>query len=111
MEVVQGSEVASLSRSEYEVKQGSVLDVPLRVSIPDEAPIGSKYSVRVNLRTKSGGEGGMVSMATGMVVGFDVLVQEKPAEAEENKTAWYLGVAIAVVLLIIIVVSLRRRNR
>ncbi len=112
MEIVKGADIISLQQTEYEVKQGSTVDVPLRVRIPDNAEIGSKYTVRVNLKTKTGGEGGMVGLATGMAVGFDVMVQEKPAVAEEaNQTGWYLGIAIAVVLLIIIIVAIRRRNR
>ncbi|MEM4259393.1 MAG: hypothetical protein QXS38_01350 [Candidatus Pacearchaeota archaeon] len=111
MKVVQGSEIASLTRSEYEVKQGSTTDVPLRIKIPSDAAIGSNYRVVVDLKTKGGSTDGMVGLATGMVVGFDIIVQEKPISAETNKTAWYLGVAIAVVLLIIIVAALRRRNK
>lgn len=98
IEVIEGSEIASLSKEEYLVEEGSSIDVPLRIRIPSNAEIGKEYSVRVNTVVLADSESGGVGLSTGSITAFNVIVGEVP-EREGFGTELY--VALIVVLLIL----------
>lgn len=110
LEVSEGNSIASLKKSEYIVSYGETLDVPLRISIPSDAAIGAKYPVKIDVKTKSASDEGMVSLSAGMLLAFDVIIAEKPAEAEESSLNVYIIAAIIIVVLIILIILLSRKK-
>lgn len=107
MQVIEGNDIASLSKSEYTVKAGENINVLLNVKIPSDAAIGKTYGIKIDIKTKSPGQAGAVSMGVGMLVAFNAVVGEKPKEAEKpNNFFLYIGwivviIAIAVILWIV----------
>jgi len=110
LEILQGSEIASLDKNEYIVEAGSNKDVPLNIKVPSDATIGTKYTVKISTTTLSEGTAGGVGMSTGMLTVFDVMVTEKTvAEPKSNVNIYLMIIAIAVVLIAIIYVLSRKR--
>src|SRR3989344_4442304 len=51
---------------EYTVIKGTNVPVNLRVTIPQDATVGTKYNVLINFQEISSGDGGMLRVATGV---------------------------------------------
>lgn len=83
-DITQGSEVASIvGDNKYLVKFGTKdTEIPIRIRIPSDVPLGKVYSVIVSIRTvTTGGETG-VGFGTAIDQNFEVLVVP---ETEEKK--------------------------
>jgi len=110
--LIEGAEIASLRDGEYEVKAGEDINVPLKVKISKETPIGTTYKIQVEIKTVTPGEGGGVVMGTGMNTEFNVEVIEKPAGIKEGLSVLtYIIIAIIIVLIVIAVLYFLLRNR
>lgn len=102
-----GAGIAQMEDKEYALPFGAKgLEVPVKISVAEGTPVGTKYVVVANFQTVTPGEAGVVSFGTGMDVQLPVKVIAKPvapvvpAEEEEK------GVSFGVILLIIGVIVL-----
>jgi hypothetical protein len=112
-EITKGREIASLGKSDYLVKKGTKdTAVLIEIKIPDNAVIGSIYTVTLTSKTVTPGATGGVSFGLGMDTTFDVkIIQEPTAEplAEEEKaelpeTKFSFGTLILAILGILAIV-------
>ena len=72
-EILEGSEIASLEKSQYEVPYQGKETVKLTVRVPQNANPGSSYSIVYEFKQISGVDnGGMVSFSQGLKRRFDV---------------------------------------
>lgn len=103
-----GSEILSLVGStRYEVPAGSIVYVPIRFEVPQNAPVGTTYPMLLMFRTISGGEeGGSVSFVENIGKQFTVRVVEKPANVVEQKSTANTNVWLWVIVIIVIVLLL-----
>lgn len=102
LELLSGEEIASLPNKEFLVKANtSDTMVPLIISVPEDAE--GPYSVKVRVRPNPPESLGGVSMGTGMVVGFDVLIKEQKEEIPEKRNPYLLTAVIFLVLAILVV--------
>jgi len=111
VEIVAGSEIASLQKSQYLVAASSDVNVPLTITIPADAPLGTIYLVKVSTKTVTPGAAGGVSMGVGATTSFNVIVGEKPAESAPNQYTAYLSLAIILVLALIIYLLVKRKRK
>ena len=103
-----GMDIASLVKTTYTVPAGtSNTMAPLVITIPKEAALGAQ-KVEVEFKTVAPESAGMVTMGTGMSIGFDVIVT-KP-EPKINAGLMYLIGAIIVILVIIGIVLARKKK-
>jgi len=110
-ELTEGSEIASISKSEYFVKANTKSTrVLVEVSIPEETSIGSEYKVTVSFRTITpGGEG--VVFGIGFDSDFDVLVISESTEPKKTITTSMIIGILAIILIIIAIVMITRKKR
>jgi len=111
-EVVEGADIASLKRDIYLVKAKTTdTMVPLKVTLPKDAT--APRHVTIEFKTMTSGEGGMVTMGTGMKTEFDILVSETPTIKKEKlrlsagTTTW---IVIALIIIIVIIYYLIRKK-
>lgn len=82
-EITKGSEIATLNSADYLVKADTKdTTVPITISIPNNAPIGTSYKVTLTSRTVTPGANGGVAFGLGMDTTFDVEVVPVPKEPE-----------------------------
>jgi len=106
---------------EYTVIKGTNVPVNLRVTIPQDATVGTKYNVLINFQEISAGEGGMLRVATGitsklpvMVVGTEESALKKDVgitgevTSESGKTLSYLILGILVIIVVIVIFVIRK---
>ena len=97
--LVQGSEITSLPKEVYTVKQGtSDTMVPVKISIPKDVSIGETNLVRIEFKTIQDNTKG-ISMGTGMAVSFDVIATQEVKEAD---TTTVIALVVGIMLLAII---------
>ena len=121
---LEGGEVISFSEGNtFVVPAGSVIPVPVRISIPDDAAIGTEYNVRVLFESTTGGAGdGSVAFAANVGRIFVVRVAEQPATPDAvEPTAteqeggfgggliWFIVAALLVIVIIVFFV-MRAKN-
>ena len=106
----------------FDVPAGQITGIPVRITVPENAPIGAEYPTLVMFRTIAGGpEGGTVSFSQDVGREFTILVVEKPAEpvapviepVEERAAAgnvWTWVLVIVIVLIIIAWLVMRKKK-
>ena len=110
--LLEGSEIATLKKTRYVVKAGGEEDVNLDVKIPENTTIGSEYKIRIEVKTVTPSESETVSIGTGMISAFDVLVTEKFEEDVEVPSAIpFVFYIIGAIIVIGIIVLLARRKK
>jgi len=116
-EIEQGSDIAKIadSSSTYLVNSSKDIGavVNLKVSVPENAPVGTEYIVKVRYRDVTSKEGGMVGIALSLSNSFKVVVVEKPREeapapapAPEVKEGMSTTMIIVLIVAIIIVIAI-----
>ena len=113
---VEGAEIASFSNgNRFELPAGSIVPVSVRYKIPEDAPIGKVYNVKVFFKTVSiGTAGGSVGMVQDAEKSIVVNVIQKPVEPEtqpikETSTAsnavwwWILGIVVVIIIVWMII--------
>ncbi len=105
-EVVEGTGIASLTRTTYTVKAKTHdTFVPLKITVPKDAS-GTK-TVKAEFKTVEEGEEGMVTLGTGYAVTFDVIISEK----EIPTTSTGLIVLIIIIVLIILAYLVLKKRK
>lgn len=106
-------EIASLTDrdAEYFVPSGEVnKPVSIRVEVPEDAKIGTRYKIYSSFRQISSGEGGMVRLAGALTVNFPVevvgeeeseLYGEEPQGISTSTTIMIVALAIIAILIVI----------
>lgn len=116
--------VSLVDGSDYTVIKGASVPVNLKVTIPPDAPVGTKYDVLINFQELSSGEGGMLRVATGVttklpieVVGLDDSALRKETgitgevtSGKGSTISYLIGGVLLVIVLIIIFVIKKNRN-
>lgn len=104
-EVTQGADIASLSEDTYTVPIGiSDVVVPLKIRLDRDSPSAS--SVEVQFKTVATDDDGIVTLGTGMVVGFQVVEVEREGL---STIAWtIIGLAV---ILVVVIVFLRKKRK
>jgi len=120
VEIKNGSDIATLEKDEYLVKAKTYDTLaPLTITIPQDAQEGSR-AVDVYFRTGAAAGGGTVSMGTGMRMPINVVIEkEKPVpspEAEKSlpsvkKNLIFIAIGVIVLLIIVVYLVLRKRNK
>ena len=105
-EITNGGDIATLNGDIYNVKAGtSDTMVPLEIKIPRKANDGDSYPVTVEFKTVAPEEGGMITMGTGMTIGFNVLV-----EGKTPNYVLYVSVGFIILLIIILIIIILRKK-
>ena len=106
--IVQGSELASMSQTDYLVMaQSADTMVPITITIPKDAQAGQTTKIIVGFATMNTGNSGMVSLDTAVETSFEVNVS---AETAKVPLALYLTLGIIALLILVIVVLLGRKK-
>lgn len=113
VELIQGSDIASLEKDTYFVKAGTHdTMVPLKVTIPEDFGKTSQR-IELNFKTIASGETGGILMGTAYGVSFDVIISEKPKETPKikNSTGIIIPTIFIILIIIIIYLILKRKNK
>lgn len=107
--ITEGSEIARLLETEYEIPVGSRIPIEIRIEIPKETT-QTEYLVKISFNPTSGTENG--SFGFGSAVEKEILVKiiQKPEEVGRSYTLVYLIIALIVLVLIILAV-VKRKSR
>jgi hypothetical protein len=109
-----GSEIATLvdENLDYSVPSGEINKlVRIKVEIPENTELQARYKITVSFQQVSLGQGGMVSLATGLTasfpvetVGYEESVKRTEAEepAPEEKNYTWIMIILAVLIIIVI---------
>ena len=115
-EVVKGSEIVEIvdESNEYFVPFGSKdVKISLRITIPENAAVGTEYEAGITVTTITPGEKGAVSMGSSIEKDFPIIVKSATTEATATGTNWglVLGVIVVIVIVILIVVQLLKGKK
>jgi hypothetical protein len=111
VELIEGSEIASVEEGDILVKAGTKdTVVPVVVRMPKDVIPGTTFGVKVSFTSVVSGEGGGVALGTGMFANFDVVTGEEipPVPFFERTSTWLI---IGAIILIIFIVWLKRRKK
>ncbi len=105
IEILEGSDIASVAGSDISVVAGSVDNViKLKISIPDVAE-GMEYVVKIKTSELTPPEGGgMVGFTTSKVTSMPILVQKSEETPTGISYTWII-LGIVVVILVVIIVK------
>ena len=108
-----GFEIASTEEKDYLVRNGTKdTEVPVKISIPSDTPLGTEYRVTVSFKTVTPGGTGGVVLGTAIDTSFDVLVAEVEVEkAERVNLNFIIGMLILIAIIIFILISAFRRKK
>jgi len=108
-----GFEIASTEEKNYLVRNGTKdTEVPVKISIPFDTPLGTEYRVTVSFKTVTPGGTGGVVLGTVIDTSFDVLVAEVEVEkAERVNLNFIIGMLILIAIIIFILISAFRRKK
>lgn len=116
--LTQGSEIAKITDKSlvYEVPKGNTdTKINMRVSIPENDPVGKEYKIGISIKDISSKGAGMVQLTNTIDKTFDVVVEtrsaipkdgavEMPKPAKDNNL--WLTVVIVLAILAIIAIAL-----
>ena len=111
VEIIEGTEIATLDENEYLVEAGGATNVPLKIKIPSDAELGAVYKIKVSTKTITPGTTGGVSMGVGMTTNFEVIIGEKPEGETTNAWTWYLIAGIVLLAIVIIFFLVKKAKR
>lgn len=108
-----GFEIASTEEKDYLVRAGTKdTEVPIKISIPLDTPLGTEYRVTVSLKTITPGGTGGVVLGTAIDTSLDVLVAEVEVEkAERGNLNFIIGMVILIAIIIFILIAAFRRKK
>jgi len=121
-ELTEGGEIATIidESKEYVVPAGSEsVRTNIRISIPEDAPLGSKYIVAVGYTQVTEDEGKTVQVAARIVQNIPVIVGEETVIVEEPELALeggisttniILGILVVLVIIVILRYLLKRKK-
>ncbi len=109
-ELVAGSEITFLPKEIYKVKAGTHdTMVSLKIKIPKEAEVGDVKTISIDFKTISEDIEG-VSLGTGMVTSFDVIVSGEAVKSSSEAVVGLLILAIIILVIVIWFVLKRKKN-
>lgn len=111
--IKEGSDIASLEKDTYTAKLGtSDTRIPVTITIPKDYK-RSIQKVSLEFTTiSSGEETGMVSLGTGYVNSFNVIISEKPISKDVLIGMIIALISITIILvLIILIILLKKRTK
>jgi len=119
MEASLDSEIASLvDGPEYIVPPNKVsVPVYIKISIPKDSEIGTKYSIPVSFKQIASGEGGMVQVAQGITSKIPIEVSEKKEselysqQFQSNKNLIFIIIITALVIAGTIYLLLKKKKK
>ena len=86
------------------------ITVPIRVGIPQDAPVGTTYNLHVMFTSVSEAEGGTVALATGVekIIPVEVVAEapeeQAPAPAKEAGMSTTTAVMLAIIVIILLAI-------
>jgi uncharacterized membrane protein len=104
--VVEGSDIASLDQTTYDVKAGASENCFLTIKVPSDAQIGDVYEVKVETKTVTPGDVGMVAMGTGMTTAFSVVVNG----SNETNGLWFYAIGAVILIAAIYIIIIARKK-
>ncbi len=107
--VNKGQEIISVDQTTYTVPALTEnTKVPVKITIPEDY---NKQVQRIKLMFKVVGEdqGGMVTLTTGYLASFNVVLSEKPIESSSFGLILALVIALIVILVLILVLVKRKK--
>jgi len=119
-ELIEGGEIATIidETTEYFVLAGSEgVKTNIRVSIPEDIPLGTKYKVAVSYTQIAENEGKMVQVAAKIVqnipvvVGDETFIAEEPQFAPESGISTIVWVILVVLVIVVILYFLLKRKK
>jgi len=112
---VKGFEIASMEDKDYFLPAHTKgIMVPITISVPLDEAIGGEYKVSVLFKSAPPTSGGTISIGTGSVTTFDVLVITKPLLAPEDEgrnTLLIVGIAVLVLIIALVIWMIIRRKK
>lgn len=120
-ELVQGAEIATLTDTnlEYIVPFGRKdIYVPIEVKIPEDAPIGTTYTIEVSFVEIASQEGRMMQMTKGIGKRIPVIVESRTPVAEEPEvvkaripSSIIVLAVIAVIIIAYLILKRKKKKR
>lgn len=121
VKILQGADIAAITdvNQEYLVP-AKVTNVPVnvRISIPENIPLGTTYRVSFEFTSTPATEAGKLQFGSGFIQQFDVIVQEKPVEvpalapesSKQKIPSWIIYSIIAIIIIILIIILIKRKS-
>ncbi len=118
LNLTEGGEIATIiGEKSFIVKAGSMdKEIKLRVSVPQGAAEGTKYTVTIRVFDKTSPPEGMVGFTTSTTSSIPVLVEKtpEPSTAAPEKPAadysWYIIVLVIIIIIVIVAYFLLRNK-
>ncbi len=128
--ILEGGEYIILTQgNRFDVPQGGVVSLPIKVAIPENAKVGDVYKVKLLFRSVSGGNqegGGMVQFKFNVEQGLEIGVvskdfylpkeepniikkQEPPQKTTAGSTVW-IWILVVIVIVIIAWMIWKKKN-
>ena len=105
-----GFEIASTEEKDYLVRNGTKdTEVPVKISIPLDTPLGTEYRVTVSFKTITPGGTGGVVLGTAIDTSFDVLVAEVEKE-EKGVNVVLIVISLILIISIFILIYIFRKK-
>jgi len=109
-EIKEGQNIATLEKDTYTAKAGTAdTKIPVTITIPKNFD-KSVQQVKLEVRTITPDQGGMITLGAGWTTSFNVILSEKPVE--KNTLIWMIfALIIALIILILIILFLVYKRR
>jgi len=119
VEIISGKELASLERTDYLVKAGESVEVPINIMIPKETPVNSTQFITLSTSTGAPSTEGGVSFGIGIETVIEVSIIPEPMtflKLLSRNAVWIvplaiLSLVILALLIILLVYILRKRKQ
>jgi hypothetical protein len=99
-----GNGIATVSESEYSISKDKPATIAIKLIIPNNAVNNTEYMVTLRFSDLAPtATGGMIGFAKRSEVSFKVVVQEKPAQENENQSLGIGWIILAIILIIAII--------
>ena len=115
--ISEGNEIAKISddKTIYTIPAGIQVKVNVKLSIPDNAPLGSKYPVKLSFSTATSGETGEFAFGSSIEQDFNVVIGKEevktPGTANQTSKIIYMVIGVLVIAAILITIFLVRRYK
>ena len=106
-----GFEIASTEEKNYLVRaETKDTEVPVKISIPPDTPLGTEYRVTVSFKTVTPGGTGGVVLGTAIDSSFDVLVSDVE-KTEKGNLNFIIGFVVLIAIIFILIAVSRRKKK
>ena len=109
--VTEGNDIASISKTTYKVPANTKDTIaPIKIKISKDTELGSTQKVKIEFKTVSEGDSGMVTLGTGMTVSFDVIAVEN---TKETPILLYsiIGAIILILIIVGIIIAAKKKKK